>query len=87
MFAAVQAGTYTVKAELSGFQTIETKGIVMRLGETRNLTSLKLGVAGLTEQVAVTASGPSPSVVSFAIVTRGGSPVPGSWGARTTTTS
>jgi len=55
VFAAVQAGTYTVKAELSGFQTIETKGIVLRLGEIRNLTSLKLGVAGLTEQVAVTA--------------------------------
>ncbi len=55
VFAAVQAGTYTVKAELSGFQTIETKGIVLRLGESRNLTSLKLGVAGLTEQVAVTA--------------------------------
>ena len=55
VFAAVQAGTYTVKAELSGFQTIETKGIVLRLGENRNLTQLKLGVAGLTEQVAVTA--------------------------------
>ncbi len=55
VFAAVQAGTYTVKAELSGFQTIETKGIVLRLGENRNLTALKLGVAGLTEQVAVSA--------------------------------
>ena len=44
-----------MKAELSGFQTIETKGIVLRLGENRNLTALKLGVAGLTEQVAVTA--------------------------------
>ena len=55
VFAAVPAGTYTVRAELSGFQTIETKGVVLRLGESRNLTALKLGVAGLTEQVAVTA--------------------------------
>ena len=55
VFAAVRGGTYSIKAELSGFQTVETKGIVLRLGESRNLTSLKLGVAGLTEQVAVTA--------------------------------
>ena len=55
VFAAVQAGTYTVKVELSGFQAIETKGIVLRLGEKRNLTGIKLGVAGLSEQVAVTA--------------------------------
>ncbi len=33
VFAAVPAGTYTVRAELSGFQTIETKGVVLRLGE------------------------------------------------------
>ena len=55
VFAAVRGGTYSIKAELSGFQTVETKGIVLRLGESRNLTSLKMGVAGLTEQVAVTA--------------------------------
>jgi carboxypeptidase family protein len=55
VFAAVQAGTYTVKVELSGFQTVETKGIVLRLGEKRNLTGIKMGVAGVTEQVAVTA--------------------------------
>lgn len=55
VFAAAQPGTYTIKAELSGFQTVETRGIVLRLGESRNLTALKLGVAGLTEQVAVTA--------------------------------
>ncbi len=56
VFAAVQAGTYTVRAELSGFQTVENKGVVLRLGESRNITSLRLGVAGLTEQVAVTAN-------------------------------
>jgi hypothetical protein len=55
VFAAVQAGTYTVKVELSGFQSVETKGVVLRLGEKRNLTGIKLGVAGLSEQVAVTA--------------------------------
>jgi hypothetical protein len=55
-FAAVQAGTYTIKVELSGFQPVETKGIVLRLGEKRNLTGIKLGVAGLSEQVAVTAT-------------------------------
>src|SRR5262245_28629456 len=54
-FAAVQAGTYTIKVELSGFQNVETKGIVLRLGEKRNLTGIKMGVAGMTEQVAVTA--------------------------------
>src|SRR5436190_8255811 len=56
VFAAVPAGTFTVKVELSGFQTVETKGLVLRLGEKRNLTAVKLGVAGLTEQVAVTAN-------------------------------
>ena len=55
VFAAVPPGTYTVKVELSGFQTIETKGIVLRLGENRNLTAITLGVGGLSEQVAVTA--------------------------------
>ena len=30
VFAAVPAGTYTVKVELSGFQTVETKGIVLQ---------------------------------------------------------
>ena len=55
VFAAVPAGTYTVRAELSGFQTIETKGVVLRLGEKPQPHALKLGVAGLTEQVAVTA--------------------------------
>lgn len=55
VFAAVRAGTYTLKADLSGFQSVATTGIVMRLGEKRNLTAIKLGVAGLTEQVAVTA--------------------------------
>ena len=56
VFAAVQAGTYTIKVELSGFQNVETKGVVLRLGEKRNLTGIKLGVAGLSEQVAVTAT-------------------------------
>jgi Carboxypeptidase regulatory-like domain len=56
VFAAVQAGTYSIKVELSGFQPVETKGIVLRLGEKRNLTGIKLGVAGLSEQVAVTAT-------------------------------
>ncbi len=56
VFAAVQAGTYTVKVELTGFQAVETRGVVLRLGEKRNLTEVKLGVAGMTEQVAVTAA-------------------------------
>jgi hypothetical protein len=55
-FAAVPAGTYTIKVELSGFQPVETKGVVLRLGEKRNLTGIKLGVAGVSEQVAVTAT-------------------------------
>jgi hypothetical protein len=55
VFAAVQAGTYTVKVELSGFQSVETKGVVLRLGEKRNLTGIRMGVAGVTEQIAVTA--------------------------------
>src|SRR5436190_18645186 len=33
VFAAVQAGTYTLKVELSGFQAVETRGLVLRLGE------------------------------------------------------
>ena len=56
VFAALQPGTYTVRAELSGFDTVEVTDVVVRIGDRRNLTGIKMGVAGLTEQVAVTAA-------------------------------
>ena len=55
VFAAVPPGTYKVSVELAGFQKSEVTGIVLRLGESRNITQIQLGVGGLSEQVAVTA--------------------------------
>ena len=55
VFAAVPPGTYKVSVELAGFQKSEVTGIILRLGESRNITQIQLGVGGLSEQVAVTA--------------------------------
>jgi hypothetical protein len=55
VFAALPVSTYTVKVELQGFEAVETSGIVMRSGDARRITEIRLGVAGLTERVAVTA--------------------------------
>ena len=50
-------GTYTVRAELPGFQAQTREGLVLRIGQEVAL-DLTLGVAGLTENVTVSAEAP-----------------------------
>ena len=50
-------GTYTVRAELAGFQAQTREGLVLRIGQEVAL-DLTLGVAGLTENVTVSAEAP-----------------------------
>ena len=49
--------TYSLKIELSGFQTAELKDLVLRNGEVARPT-LTLGVASLAETVSVQAESP-----------------------------
>jgi hypothetical protein len=50
-------GTYTVKAELSGFQPMLRAGMVVRVGEELTIP-LALSLAGVTEVLTVTAEAP-----------------------------
>jgi Carboxypeptidase regulatory-like domain/TonB dependent receptor-like, beta-barrel len=50
-------GTYTVKAELQGFKTVEQQDVVVRLGQTIEVP-LAMQVGGMSETVEVTASSP-----------------------------
>jgi hypothetical protein len=50
-------GTYTVKAELQGFKTVEQQNVVVRLGQTIEVP-LAMQVGGMSETVEVTASSP-----------------------------
>ncbi len=49
--------TYSLKIELSGFQTAELKELTLRNGEVARPT-MTLGVAGLSETVSVQAQSP-----------------------------
>jgi hypothetical protein len=57
-FAALQAGTYTVTVQMTGFNNTEIKGVALRGGDSRSLRTLRMAVAGLAEAVAVTAETP-----------------------------
>ncbi len=50
-------GTYTVKAELQGFQTTTQTGVIVNVGQELTL-NLTLPLAGVTEAVTVTAESP-----------------------------
>ena len=52
-------GRYTVRAELSGFKTVEQRGLVLDPGQVLDLRDLKLTVGGLTETVEVSAGTPT----------------------------
>ena len=54
-FAGLPPANYTVTVETAGFQKWERTGLEFRLGEKRSL-NVRLNVAGLSEEVAVTAS-------------------------------
>lgn len=51
-------GTYTVRAELQGFKSVQQSNITISLGQAVDLSALKMEVGGLTETVQVTASSP-----------------------------
>jgi hypothetical protein len=50
-------GTYTVRAELQGFQTQTRQGLVLRIGQELTI-DLTMGLAGVTENVTVTGEAP-----------------------------
>jgi hypothetical protein len=53
----LQPGTYTVRAELTGFQSVTQQGVVLQVGQELSL-DFTLGVATLAETVTVTAQTP-----------------------------
>jgi hypothetical protein len=55
VFAAVTAGTYTVKVELQSFNSWEATDIELRLGERRAISGIKLRLGTLSESVSVIA--------------------------------
>jgi len=54
---ALSPGTYTVRAEISGFRTVEEQGVVVGLDQTVTLP-VRMAVAGLAETIQVTAESP-----------------------------
>jgi hypothetical protein len=52
-------GRYTVRAELTGFKSVEQRGIVLDPGQVLDLRDMKLTVGGLTETVEVSAGTPT----------------------------
>ncbi|HJU41272.1 MAG TPA: TonB-dependent receptor [Vicinamibacterales bacterium] len=48
-------GTYSVRAELTGFKAVDITGISVQLGQTTDV-GIKMEVGGLTETISVTAS-------------------------------
>ena len=61
--AALPAGTYSLTASLSGFQTVVLKDIVLPVDRTVTL-DLRMNVASRTESVTVVAAAPSLDVTS-----------------------
>ena len=62
------AGRYTVKAELSGFQTQNRTGVVVNVGQAVTL-NLALPVGGLSDQVTVTGEAPLVEVTQTQVGT------------------
>ena len=65
---ALQPGRYTVKAELSGFQTQNRTGVVVNVGQAVTL-NLALPVGGLSDQVTVTGEAPIVEVTQTQVGT------------------
>jgi hypothetical protein len=59
-------GTYTVKAELQGFQTVTQTGVVLSVGQEVDV-NLTLAVAGLAETITVSGVSPLVEVTSSKI--------------------
>src|SRR6185369_340527 len=56
-FAALQPGTYAVKIERQGFQTLEQRGVILSANENLALGDLKLQPGQVSETVSVTSEG------------------------------
>jgi hypothetical protein len=56
-FAAVEPGLYTIKVELTGFQTHERKNVTLTASENLAVGDIKLATGAVTETVTVTAEG------------------------------
>lgn len=67
-FPALEPGTYSVKAELVGFSAATQEGVNVAVGSTLDVP-LTLGVAGLSESVAVIGASPVVDVTSSATQT------------------
>ncbi len=61
-------GTYTVKVELSGFQTVTQTGVVLAVGQEVSLT-FTMNLAGVQENVTVSAQSPLVEATSSRIGT------------------
>src|SRR5580765_1206192 len=51
-------GTYTAKAELQGFKSVQQQNVIVRLGQSIEV-QLKMEVGGIAETIEVTASSPT----------------------------
>ena len=56
-FAALQPGSYSVKIERPGFQTLEQKGVILSANENLALGDLRLQAGQVSETVSVTSEG------------------------------
>jgi hypothetical protein len=65
-FPSLPPGTYTVKAELPGFKTLERTGVVVRVGMTVAI-DISLEPAAIAEEITVTAATPVVDTVSAKI--------------------
>src|SRR5215813_1853247 len=56
-FAALQPGTYTLKVERQGFQTLERKSVILSANENLALGDLQMQAGQVSEMVTVTSAG------------------------------
>ena len=56
-FAALQPGTYDLKVERQGFQTLEQRGVILSANENLALGELKLQPGQVSETVSVMSEG------------------------------
>jgi Carboxypeptidase regulatory-like domain len=68
VISAIPPGTYDVKAELAGFQTVERKGIVVQVGSANRL-AFTMDVGNLSETLTVVAHSPLIQTENAAIST------------------